>query len=494
MRRGGLFRRFFTTIAAAILVTVLIFTFTTTTSMRQIRQNNFENEVRLQASEIADYMENLDRLSAVSGNVTMQYVIRRKIADIQRRYNADIWIVSYNSGTATVLDGSWNTSEGIFNDSVTEQLRRIQRGEEIRVTGLFPELGDHIVTIGVPWTYADGTVVGAVLLHISNERLRIDLREVLGQILPPALLALLAGLALSALLTRSQIRPLRELDNAVREFTKGDLDRRVDLHCGGELEDLGHSINRMAEELSQLEDSRRHFVAAVSHELRSPLTCIRGYIEALQDGVIPPEEMHAYLRIVMDETDRLTALVHDLLDMSRLESGRFPLEPAPFDVNEVIRHVLINYEPRIEDKRIEVKTLFTSERCPVTGDSGRITQVISNLVDNALKFLPEGGRLTVGTEPKGREVRIFTANNGPAIDGRDLPHIFDRFYKADKAHTSGGGTGLGLAICRMIVQEHGSQISVTSVPGNTCFEFTLPACAPEALAPAAEAPAASKPQ
>ena len=171
--RGGLFWRIFGAILSAMLVTVLLFTGIMATSLQQVRQDGYESEVRMQAHEIADYMMHLNQISSVRDNVTMQYILRRKISEIHDRYNADIWIVSYNSGLAQILDSSWNTSEGIFSDSVTEQLQIIQRGQEIRVTGLFPELGDSIVTIGVPWTYSDGQVVGSVLLHISTDSLRV---------------------------------------------------------------------------------------------------------------------------------------------------------------------------------------------------------------------------------------------------------------------------------------------------------------------------------
>ena len=477
--RSGLFWRIFSAILAATLFTVLIFTGIMSTSLQQERQAAYEGEVRLQAYEIADYMANLNQISSVRDNVTMQYIIRRKIADIHDRYNADIWIVSYGSGIAQVLDSSWNTSENLISEPVMEQLKKIEQGQEIRVTGLFPQLGEQIVTIGVPWTYNDGQVVGSVLLHISTEALQVGWADLWPQVLPAAVLTLALGTLLSIALARGQTKPLREIDNAVREFTKGDLTRRVELHCGGELEDLGHSINRMATELSQLEDSRRNFVAAVSHELRSPLTSMRGYVEAMLDGTIPATDAPRYLQVVLDETNRLTDLVRDLLDLSRFESGKFPLEIAPFDANEMFRRVLIRYEKRIDAKNVEVDVQFDGEQCFVQGDANRINQVISNFVDNALKFVPDsGGVLTVGTKRQGKDVLLFVRNNGAVISEKDLPHIFERFYTADKARTSGSGTGLGLSICKLIVRQHQSDIAVRSVPGETAFEFPLPACNP----------------
>ena len=339
--KGGLFWRTYSVIVAALLITIIIFSGVLAAARQQGLQDSYESEVRLQAREVANFMANLSTLSYVQRNATMKPIILNKITEIYRKYNADIWIVSYDSGIVQYLDSSWNTSESIASDAVKEQLSIIQAGDEIRVTGLFPELGDQIVTIGVPWLYDDRYVVGAVLLHIPTKSLKIGLSSVVRQILPYALLSLLVGAALAFFLAQSQIRPLKEINSAVREFTKGDLTRRVNVTCGGELEELGDSINRMAAELNRMEDSRRSFVANVSHELRSPMTSMRGYVQAMLDGTISQEDMPKYLGIVMDETTRLTDLVRDLLDLSRLESGKFPLTLAPFEVDQRAPHELV---------------------------------------------------------------------------------------------------------------------------------------------------------
>ena len=475
--RRSLFWRTFGVLLAAVLATIAIFTGVTVGVRQQAAQESYESEVLRQAREVAQYMANLSALSFLQSNATMRSVIRGKLGDIYSAYNADIWIVSYDSGTVQYVDKSWNTTRFIATDAVREQLSLIQQGNEIRVEGLFPDLedGEQIVTIGVPWFYGENEVVGAVLLHIPTKSLRVGFWSVVRQILPPAALALIVGTVLAFFLARSQIRPLREMSSAVREFSKGDLTRRVDVHCGGELEELADSINRMAEELNRLEDSRRSFVANVSHELRSPITCMRGYVQAMQDGVIDAADMPRYYRIVLDETDRLTGLVNDLLDLSRLESGKFPLTLAPFDANELVRRNLINFEPRIDEKHIAVEVDLAEGPLMVLADANRVNQVVSNIIDNAVKFMDgEDSRLTVRTAREGESVRFTIANNGPKIAEADLPYIFERFYKADKAHTSGQGTGLGLSICQRIMQQHGSTITVRSDDRETAFEFLLP--------------------
>lgn len=486
--KGKVFWRTYLVIVAALLMTIAIFSGVLIAARQQVLQESYEREVCLQAREVADYMANLSQLSYVQRNITMKPIILKKIKDIYTRYNADIWIVSYDSGTVQYLDSTWNTSTSIATEAVKEQLSAIQEGNEIRVTGLFPELGDQIVTIGVPWWYDDTIVVGAVLLHIPTKSLKISMSTVVTQILPEAVLSLLIGAVMAFFLAQSQIKPLNEINSAVREFTKGDLTRRVHLDCGGELEELGDAINRMAAELSRLEDSRRSFVANVSHELRSPMTSMRGYVQAMLDGTIPPEDIPRYLAIVRDETERLTDLVRDLLDLSRLESGKFPLDLAPFDINELLRRTLINFEGRIDARRIEVRAELSEDPAWVVGDVNRISQVATNIIDNAVKFMPDDGSgvLTVRTARENGSVRVSIRNNGPVIAESDLPFIFERFYKADKAHTAGGGTGLGLSICQRIIQQHGSEITAQSVPGDTAFDFVLPA-APDKSLPNANA-------
>lgn len=475
MKSGGIFPRTFFALLLITAITVSLFTVAVTATLQSQRQSVFESEVFSQAQEVADYMAHLNQLRFVRENTTMQYIIRKKISDIHDRFNADIWIVSFSSGYGYVqyLDSSWNTSEGLASEAVRQQLSVIQQGNSVRVSGLFPELGEDIVTIGVPWRYSDGDVVGAVLLHISTDALAVNMWDVFPTLLPAALAALVLGVIVSIFLARSQTRPIREINNAVSEFTKGHLERRVSLHCGGELGQLGEAINKMAFELATLEASRKSFVASVSHELRSPLTCIQGYIQGLSDGTIPPEERQKYYKIVMDEAQRLTKLVHDLLELSRFESGKFPLNRTRFDINELVRIALIGFERRIEEKHLAVAVSLSDEPCYVNADADRIRQVLNNLIDNALKFLKDGGTLSVGAKRDGRRVEVTVADDGPGIAQEDLPFIFDRFYKADKAHTSGMGTGLGLSIVKRILDQHESEIRVRSVPGETVFCFTL---------------------
>lgn len=475
--KNGFFLRVFLGIMAVTLVTVLVFSGFLITAMSWQRQVSYEHEVQLQAEDVTTYLVELNQITTLREDRTLRQMMQRKMKSILDTYNASVWLVSFENGVIQYIDSSWNTSERLSDPVVLKQLMRIyETGEPIRVQGLFDELGGQIVTIGVPWKYNDDSVVGAVLLHINVDQLRVQPSEVLPTALAAAGAACVAGLMAAYFIARAQTKPIRLIRKEVTRFAKGDFSGRVQIRGGSaELRELADAINTMADELSNLEESRKAFVSNVSHELRSPLTCMQGYLQGMLDGTIPPEEQPRYMQVVLDETRRLTKLVGDLLRLSRYESGKLPLNVTRFDVNEMIRRCIIGFGARLEEKNVDVNVDFAAGECYVMGDSDRINQVVLNLMDNAIKFLPAaGGRLDISTRTEGKLAKIRIADNGVGISAEDLPHIFDRFYTADKAHTAGMGTGLGLSIVRRIINDHGQQISVQSEEGQgTTFVFTL---------------------
>lgn len=475
--KNGFFLRVFGGILGCTLVSVLVFSCLMVTVLSWQRQVSYEHEVQQQAEDVATYLTEMNQILSLRENRSLKRMLEHKLEAILNEYQAEVWLVSFENGVVQYIYSDWNVSQRESDPAVLKRLLRIyETGQPIRVQGLFKALGDQVVTIGVPWTYSDGTVVGAVLLHIGVDQLRLDPRVVLPTALLAAGLAGMVGVVVAYFIARAQTRPIQAIRSAVSSFSKGDFSCRVELKSGShELRELADSINAMAGELSNLEESRKAFVSNVSHELRSPLTCMQGYMQGMLDGTISPEEQPRYMQVVLEETRRLTKLVGDLLKLSRYESGKIPLNIRSFDINEMIRRCIIGFGTRLEEKDVDVNVDFADGECYVMGDSDRINQVVLNLMDNAIKFLPQkGGRLTISTRPEGRQAAITIADNGPGISAEDLPHIFDRFYKADKAHTSGMGTGLGLSIVRRIVNDHGQQIDVKSEPGNgAAFTFTL---------------------
>ena len=295
--------------------------------------------------------------------------------------------------------------------------------------------------------------------------------------------AMLAALAAGALMvlaaSRYLTRPLKQMANAAERFARGDFTERVRVRAGrrDEIATLANAFNGMADDLERLEITRREFVANVSHELRSPLTSMQGFINGILDGTVPPEQREHYLGIVLDETRRLNKLITTLLDLSSIESGKAALSRRAFDVNELILRVVARQEAELTRLNADVEICFERETCMVNADPDRIEQVVINLISNAMKYLGEkDGKLTLATSSAEGRVTVSVSDNGPGIAPEDLPHVFERFYMGDKAHTSGKGTGLGLSICKSIIEQHGHRIEALSEPGQgACFRFTLDA-------------------
>ena len=229
----------------------------------------------------------------------------------------------------------------------------------------------------------------------------------------------------------------------------------------------------MTKKLQGVEEGRKEFVSNVSHELRSPITSIRGFAEGMADGVIPAEDHPKYLRLVAGESRRLSGLIDDLLALSRLEREDAELEIGTFDVNEMLRRAVIRRMQDLEERKIEIACEFEEEACPVRADSDRIEQVVINLLDNAIKFTPVGGKITMETAVNGGLAEVTVRDNGSGVAPEDREKVFDRFFTADRAHTSGKGTGLGLSICKRILEMHGQSIRLLDTEEGAAFRFTL---------------------
>ena len=289
---------------------------------------------------------------------------------------------------------------------------------------------------------------------------------------------LIAVLAVTAF-ARRESRPLKELAKTATAFGHGNLEARVKVEedCSEEMEELALAFNNMAVSLQKSEYQRQEFVANVSHELKTPMTTISGYIDGILDGTIPQERQEHYLHIVSDETKRLSRLVRSMLDISQLqkEEGIPEEKKMHFDLEECAGQVLITFEKKINDKHLDVDVDFPEHPVYTMANRDYITQVIYNLIDNAVKFCPEGGTLGLKIREGGSKAYVSISNDGDTIPPEELPLVFDRFHKLDKSRSQNrDGWGLGLYIVKTIVCSHGENISVSSKDGRTEFTFTMP--------------------
>ncbi len=278
------------------------------------------------------------------------------------------------------------------------------------------------------------------------------------------------------IMTYRMVRPLRQMAAATRSFGMGDFSYRIPVHGKDEVAELAASLNNMAVSLSSVEGMRRSFVANVSHELKTPMTTIAGFIDGILDGTIPEEKREHYLKIVSDEVKRLSRLVKSMLDLSRIDNGELRLKPVRYDLTEQVCTVLLSFEKRIEEKEIRVEGLEDCPRIEVNADFDLLGQVIYNLVDNAVKFIDVGGTLWVRLERRDGRVYCAVRNTGGGIPAEEMPHIFERFYKSDRSRSlDKNGMGLGLYIVKTVINLHHGEIVVRSTEGGyTEFEFWLP--------------------
>ena len=280
-------------------------------------------------------------------------------------------------------------------------------------------------------------------------------------------------------LREAQLRTLKTIAAAAKEFAGGNFDVRVpeDNRCY-EIDELAVSFNNMARDLDQLEELTRGFISNVSHEFKTPMTTIGGFVDGMIDGTIPLDQRDKYLKIIAEETKRLSRMVNRMLDAAKIQSGELILSPAPFDFTEMTAQILLSFEQKIEKKKLDVQCDL-EERLTVMGDRDHLYRVVYNLTDNAVKFIEDGGTLRLKVHQEGQLCVFAISNTGIGISAEDLPHVFDRFYKTDRSRSMDKtGAGLGLYIVKNIINLHGGEISVRSGGGETEFEFTLP-LAPE---------------
>ena len=295
-------------------------------------------------------------------------------------------------------------------------------------------------------------------------------------VMTAALLVLLASLIAAYFISERITGPLREMSNAVKRFASGKFDVRVRVRGKDEVADLAIAFNEMAVSLENLEQMRSSFVANVSHDLRTPMTTIAGFIDGIRDGVIPKEEQEHYLEVISGEVRRLSRLVSSLLDLSRIQAGERKFVMKPFDICEMARIILISFEKQIDEKHLDVAFECDEDRIAVSADHDAIYQVFYNICHNAVKFSNDGGTFRIRiTNAKDKKVQVSVYNDGQGIPAEDVPFVFERFYKSDKSRgLDKSGIGLGLYISKTIISAHGERIWVTSELGHGCeFSFTL---------------------
>ena len=331
-------------------------------------------------------------------------------------------------------------------------------------------------TAGCVLTDAAGQVRGYAFASSNTSALNGYVADMFSTFILSAGLMLLISSLLSVVFTTRLTLPLRRIAEAARKFGAGDFSTRVPVEGEDEVAQLAVTFNNMAANLEAIDSSRSNFMGNIAHELRTPMTSVKGFVDGMLDGTIPPELYNHYLGVVSQEVGRLTRLIQNMLDISKLEAGEYQVNARSYDVWESITGAALAAEQRIENGKIQIQGLVP-ERTMVYADPDLVHQVVYNLLDNAIKFTPEEGVIRFGVTRSGGQVTVSIWNTGPGIAPEALPFVFDRFFKEDRSRgLNTRGSGLGLHICKVLVNLSGGKIWVESQEGEWCrFSFTLPA-------------------
>ena len=408
------------------------------------------------------------------GTTAAADMFQRNLDAYSFNLQAAVFVISKDG--KVVFASRLNESPAVGTVLQPNQYEDVVKGQTVQKLGTLEGLFDTMVlTIGIPLP-VNGSNEGAVFICSPMPEVNQLLYDVFLIFLISVLISMGVAFIVMYIVSNKLSQPIKKMKRAAEDFASGKFETRIEITSDDEIGELARAFNDMTDALDNLEKNRRSFVADVSHELRTPMTTIAGFVEGILDGTITSDRQNEYLRVVLSETKRLTRLVNDLLYAERYRDGQGEFQPSVFDINELIRVVLIGFEKIITEKNIDVEICFCDETTQVEADRDSIQRVITNLVDNAVKFANPGGEISINVRMEGQSVSVSVRNTGEVIAPVDLKHIFDRFYKTDKSRgINKNGVGLGLHIVQSIIARHGQSITASSdLKNGTVFTFTLP--------------------
>lgn len=431
---------------------------------------------------------NVDRASLIAqqnyeeNNALDIYELTRVYSAMAQTIDATFFITDENGETILCTEKApCNHTTYTISKDIMKPLKKDGKYTEMgRLGGMYP---DHYYTVASPIVTSNGQVIAYVFSSTyASEQLQRFLNEMLKMFLISAVAVLILAFIIIYFVTLQMVKPLRQMSIAAQKFGRGEFDTRLEINSYDETGQLAMALNNMAQSLSSLENMRRSFTANVSHELKTPMTSIAGFIDGILDGTIPPEKHKYYLQIVSDEVKRLSRLVKTMLNLARIEAGEMEIKREKINIVDTICQTVFTFEQQIDKKRINIIGL-DHEKVLVEADSDLIHQVVYNLTENAVKFVNDGGYIEFGFKTEGSKTYVSVKNSGAGLSKEEIPKIFDRFYKSDKSRgLDKNGVGLGLYIVRSIVNLHGGDIIVRSVEGEYSeFVFSISAVKPPSI-------------
>jgi len=333
--------------------------------------------------------------------------------------------------------------------------------------------GTNMLQVGYPFHI--GKTIHAMFINVPTPEIEDTISKVSVIIFISLAISGILAVILIFLITRRMGYEIKVINESAKFISMGNFEKKIIINRKDELGELAESFNKMADELNRQENTKRMFISSLSHDLRTPLTTIKGYTQGILDGTIDPDKQERYLNIVLNESDRLIKMINDLLDLSKMESGALVLNKTDFDINEMILNILDNFEHKIIDKRVKLTIDLMKDKILAHGDYNAIHRVIYNLLDNATKFVEEDGTISIRSELRGEKLYIGISNTGRILNEKELSQIWDRFTKLDKSRgLEKKSSGLGLSIVKEIIKAHNEKIDVFSNEDiGVAFIFTI---------------------
>lgn len=445
---------------------IIVATFVNSMTMEHLKRDEADSlykEATLIANTYASDLYN---------NETSLDTVKKQLDALDTYLSANLWII--NPSGRMVLNSK--APLDVENETVIEGFDPTVTENSYYTIGNFWESFDEDqLSVFAPIT-SDYKVRGYVVIHYPMSNIVSSCNSLLNISYLMLIILFLLSMIILIFFTEMVYLPLRRITEATEQYASGNMHYEFQIDSEDEIGYLGATLSYMASEIARSEDDQKKFVANVSHDFRSPLTSIKGYLEAMLDGTIPPELHEKYLTIVLNETERLTKLTGSLLTLNNLNTKGMLLEKSFFDINRVIRNIAASFEGTCRQKAIAIELILTGDELFVEADIGKIQQVIYNLLDNAIKFSHPDSIIKIETTEKHNKVFVSVKDSGIGIPKDALKLIWDRFYKSDLSRGKDKkGTGLGLSITKEIIQAHGEHINVISTEGvGSEFIFSLP--------------------
>ena len=470
-----LFNKYFFTTSVIIIFSLTIIMIILSIVLNNHIANTKQNTLSIACEEIGEFVTDSHENSE-SITETEFYTMLRSVSNVAE---ADLFIADTTGKVFACGCGEWQENARCIHSAKLLPKSELSKGindvDRMYLSTLSIYQRPHYVSVKAIKDSADihyATVVATAPVSLVTNLLW----AVTKLFLASAFLPLVLMFIFIYIMTYRLTKPLKLMSEASKAMAKGDFSKRIPVMSDDEIGELSLSFNMMTNSLSQLEGMRKSFVANVSHELRTPMTTISGFIDGILDGTIEPEKHDYYLKIVSSEIKRLSRIVESMLNISKIESNEFNLNRELIDFRELLCKIVISQEQNIEAKNLNIIGLDSISDISVNADRDLIYQAIYNLVDNAVKFNCQDGDISFELFKENKNLVFTIKNSGAGIPEKDLPFVFERFYKVDKSRSSSkNSTGLGLYITKSIIKAHSGTISVASKPEEyTVFKITLP--------------------